>query len=231
MKSYSEITGRYLKQNKKRTVLTIVGIILAISLFSGIGNLFFSMRDNFIQREREQKGNYEVKYSGVSENKLNKLKNNFQIKDYGVSKENNSFILKDDKNGEKTGSDIGKNSSDNNPKIIDLDFYDNSMLNNVMTIDMKEGRKPKAADEIILEKKAKRNLGKKVGDYIEGINMDSEILKKAIKDNPQILFNANEKINLQKSDSKEVKKYKIVGYFDVETSISSNFLWSYRIFR
>ncbi|MCS4469615.1 hypothetical protein JTS96_18985 [Clostridium botulinum] len=40
MKSYSEITGRYLKQNKKRTILTIVGIILAISLFSGIGNLF-----------------------------------------------------------------------------------------------------------------------------------------------------------------------------------------------
>ncbi len=74
MKSYSEITGRYLKQNKKRTVLTIVGIILAISLFSGIGNLFFSMRDNFIQREREQKGNYEVKYSGVSENKVNKIK-------------------------------------------------------------------------------------------------------------------------------------------------------------
>ncbi|HBJ2614597.1 TPA: FtsX-like permease family protein [Clostridium botulinum] len=223
MKSYSEITGRYLKQNKKRTVLTIVGIILAISLFSGIGNLFFSMRDNFIQREREQKGNYEVKYSGVSENKVNKLKNNFEIKDYGVSKENNSFILKDDKNGEKTGSDIGKNSPDNNPKILNLDFYDNSMLNNVMTIDMKEGRKPKAADEIILEKKAKRKLGKKVGDYIEGINMDSEILKKAIKDNPQILFNPNEKINLQKSDSKEVKKYKIVGYFDVETSISSNF--------
>ncbi|MCS4437877.1 ABC transporter permease [Clostridium botulinum] len=223
MKSYSEITGRYLKQNKKRTILTIVGIILAISLFSGIGNLFFSMRDNFIEREREKKGNYEVKYLGVNKDKVNKLSNNFEIKDYGISKENNSFILKDDKNSEKTGSDISKNPSDNNPKIIDLNFYDNSMLNNVMTIDMKEGKKPKAADEIILEKKAKRKLGKKVGDYIEGINLDSETLKKAIKDNPQILFNANEKINLQKSDSKEVKKYKIVGYFDVESSISNNF--------
>lgn len=31
------------------------------------------------------------------------------------------------------------------------------MLNNVMTIDMKEGRKPKAADEIILEKKQREN--------------------------------------------------------------------------
>ncbi|MCS4517226.1 hypothetical protein JTS93_18765 [Clostridium botulinum] len=34
------------------------------------------------------------------------------------------------------------------------------MLNNVMTINMKEGRKPKAADEIILEKEQKQNLEK-----------------------------------------------------------------------
>lgn len=223
MKSYSEITGKYLKQNKKRTILTIVGIILAISLFSGIGNLFFNMRDSLIEKEREQKGNYEVKYLGVTENKINKLKKNFEIKDYGVSKENNSFILKDDKNTEKISNDISKNSSKNNPQILNLDFYDNGMLDNVMTINMKEGRKPKAADEIILEKRAKRKLGKKVGDYIEGINMDSEILKKAIKDNPQSLFNANENTNLEKLIAKEVKKYKIVGYFDVETSMSGNF--------
>lgn len=50
---------------------------------------------------------------------------------------------------------------DNKPKIINLDFYDNSMLNNVMTIKMKEGRKPTAADEIILEKRAKTKFGKK----------------------------------------------------------------------
>ncbi|KEI88726.1 ABC transporter permease [Clostridium botulinum B2 433] len=212
MKSYSEITGRYLKQNKKRTILTIVGIILAISLFSGIGNLFFSMRDGLVTNERKNKGNYEVKYFGVNKDKVNKLSNNFEIKDYGVSKDNNFFILKDDKNKEN------KSAMDNKPKIINLDFYDNSMLNNVMTINMKEGRKPKAADEIILEKRAKTKFGKKVGDYIEANNIDPEVLVKSLKVNSKI----TEQSNLQKLQSNEVKSYKIVGYYEKGVSQTSD---------
>ncbi|KEJ00193.1 ABC transporter permease [Clostridium botulinum A2B7 92] len=212
MKSYSEITGRYLKQNKKRTILTIVGIILAISLFSGIGNLFFSMRDGLVTNERKNKGNYEVKYFGVNKDKVNKLSNNFEIKDYGVSKDNNFFILKDDKNKEN------KSAMDNKPKIINLDFYDNSMLNNVMTINMKEGRKPKAADEIILEKRAKTKFGKKVGDYIEANNIDPEVLVKSLKVDSKI----TEQSNLQKLQSNEVKSYKIVGYYEKGLSQTSD---------
>ncbi|HID0816952.1 ABC transporter permease [Clostridium botulinum] len=212
MKSYSEITGRYLKQNKKRTILTIVGIILAISLFSGIGNLFFSMRDGLVTNERKNKGNYEVKYFGVNKDKVNKLSNNFEIKDYGVSKDNNFFILKDDKNKEN------KSAMDNKSKIINLDFYDNSMLNNVMTINMKEGRKPKAADEIILEKRAKTKFGKKVGDYIEANNIDPEVLVKSLKVDSKI----TEQSNLQKLQSNEVKSYKIVGYYEKGVSQTSD---------
>ncbi|MBD5561641.1 ABC transporter permease [Clostridium botulinum] len=213
MKSYSEITGRYLKQNKKRTILTIVGIILAISLFSGIGNLFFSMRDGLVANERKSKGNYEVKYFGVNKDKVNKLSNNFEIKDYGVSKDNNFFILKDDKNNEN------KSTMDNKPKIITLDFYDDNMLNNVMTIKMKEGRKPKAADEIILEKRAKTKFGKKVGDYIEANNIDPEVLVKTLKADSKITAQSN----LQKLQSNEVKSYKIVGYYDKGVSQTSDF--------
>ncbi|RHW65845.1 ABC transporter permease [Clostridium botulinum] len=213
MKSYSEITGRYLKQNKKRTILTIVGIILAISLFSGIGNLFFSMRDGLVTNERKNKGNYEVKYFGVNKDKVNKLSNNFEIKDYGVSKDNNFFILKDDKNNEN------KSTMDNKPKIITLDLYDDNMLNNVMTIKMKEGRKPKAADEIILEKRAKTKFGKKVGDYVEANNIDPEVLVKTLKADSKITAQSN----LQKSQSNEVKSYKIVGYYDKGVSQTSDF--------
>ncbi|EJO5348981.1 ABC transporter permease [Clostridium botulinum] len=223
MKSYSEITGRYLKQNKKRTILTIIGIILAVSLFSGIGNLFFIMRDNLIERKRQDQGNYEVEYNHIDKEMVNKLSNNLEIKDYGISKEDNSLILKDDKNSKKTISDVSKNSSDNNAKIINLDFYDDSMLNNVMTIDIKEGRRPKASDEIILEKKAKRKIGKKLGEYIGGTGVDSQVLKEAIEKNPKILSSANEKISLQKSDSKEYKKYKIVGYYEKSVTMSNDF--------
>lgn len=106
---------------------------------------------------------------------------------------------------------------DNKPKIINLDFYDNSMLNNVMTINMKEGRKPKAADEIILEKEQKQNL-EKVGDYIEANNIDPEVLVKSLKVDSKI----TEQSNLQKLQSNEVKSYKIVGYYEKGLSQTSD---------
>ncbi|MCS4521375.1 hypothetical protein JTS97_03205 [Clostridium botulinum] len=106
---------------------------------------------------------------------------------------------------------------DNKPKIINLDFYDNSMLNNVMTINMKEGRKPKAADEIILEKEQNK-IWKKVGDYIEANNIDPEVLVKSLKVDSKI----TEQSNLQKLQSNEVKSYKIVGYYEKGLSQTSD---------
>ena len=38
--SYKQITGKYLKTNMKRTLLTIIGIVLSVALISSIG-LFF----------------------------------------------------------------------------------------------------------------------------------------------------------------------------------------------
>ncbi|WP_251862555.1 FtsX-like permease family protein [Clostridium sp. Marseille-Q2269] len=216
MKSYSQITGRYLKENKKRTILTIIGIILAVSLFSGIGNLFFSMRDNLIQRERDEKGNYEVKYNFLDKDKVNKLSNNVEFKDYGVSKEGTVVTVANDKNNKRIND--AKNKSNNNLKIISLNFYDEEMFNYVMKFDMKEGRKPKAADEIILEKKAKRRLNKSVGDYIDAISIDEELLKKGTINKSKSYKVDNANLNLNK-----VKKYKIVGYYEANVSVTDDF--------
>lgn len=35
--SYKKLTVRYLKANKKRSILTLIGIILSVALFSSIG--------------------------------------------------------------------------------------------------------------------------------------------------------------------------------------------------
>lgn len=45
MKSYSDITLKYLKKNKKRTLLTIIGIIISLSLISGVGFLGLSFNE------------------------------------------------------------------------------------------------------------------------------------------------------------------------------------------
>ncbi|MDU7968404.1 MAG: hypothetical protein E7J25_16275, partial [Paeniclostridium sordellii] len=45
MNLYTSLTLRYLKENKKRTIVTIIGIILSTSLICGIGNIFESFMD------------------------------------------------------------------------------------------------------------------------------------------------------------------------------------------
>jgi len=50
MKGYSEITGRYLKVQKKRTILTIIGIVLSVALITSIATMFKSFQDNRIRQ-------------------------------------------------------------------------------------------------------------------------------------------------------------------------------------
>nr|WP_205598671.1 ABC transporter permease [Clostridium niameyense] len=199
-----------MNENKKRTVLTIIGIILAISLFSGIGNLFFNMRDGLVDRKRKSVGNYEVKYCEINKDKTDKLKNNFEISSYGISKENTILGINDGKD----------------KKIVSLDLYDDGMLSNVMTIDIKEGRLPKNSNEIILEKRSKRKFKKEVGDYVQWFKLDSDLVDNEIKNNPEVIKeikNGNLNIDIKKFSLNQVKKYKIVGYYEPDKSFSSNY--------
>lgn len=164
MRTYSEITGRYLKQNKKRTILTITGIILAVSLFSGISTFFFGMRDWFLEHERRSSGNFEVLYRNVTDDKLDRITKNFEVLNYGISIEDaeNVMAIKDHDNFS-----------------VGLNILDGNMLNNVKYFKLTEGEKPAVKGEILLDKRSKVKLKKSVGDYIELYN--SKDVKKHIK--------------------------------------------------
>ena len=45
MNLYTSLTIRYLKENKRRTLVTIIGIILSTALICGIGNICMSLLD------------------------------------------------------------------------------------------------------------------------------------------------------------------------------------------
>ena len=47
--SYKQLTGKYLKANRKRSILTIIGIILSVALISSIGLFFLGIQDTQIQ--------------------------------------------------------------------------------------------------------------------------------------------------------------------------------------
>ena len=73
MSILNDLTIKNLKLNKKRTIVTIVGIILSTALMVGIGLLFSSFQDYMIRETISYNGKYEVEYGDVSLDKLNSI--------------------------------------------------------------------------------------------------------------------------------------------------------------
>ena len=84
MKSYSDITLKYLKKNKKRTLLTIIGIIISLSLIIGVGFLGLSFNEYMYNRAIDNNGDYEFGFSNVDKDVVNTLRNDVDLKNVGV---------------------------------------------------------------------------------------------------------------------------------------------------
>ncbi|MCI9233457.1 MAG: ABC transporter permease [Bacilli bacterium] len=82
MKILNELTIKHLKMNKKRTIVTIIGIILSTALMVGIGLLFSTIQDNSIRTFKEETGDYHALLSGISKNKLDVISNNHHVDSY-----------------------------------------------------------------------------------------------------------------------------------------------------
>lgn len=75
MSILNRLTIKNLRLNKKRTIVTIIGIILSTALMVGIGLLFSSFQDLMIRDTIGYSGKYEAKYNDVDLIKLNDIKN------------------------------------------------------------------------------------------------------------------------------------------------------------
>lgn len=90
MSILNRLTIKNLRLNKKRTIVTIIGIILSTAFMVGIGLLFSSFQDLMIRDTIGYSGKYEAKYNDVDLIKLNDIKNKnftyFYEKPIGFSK-------------------------------------------------------------------------------------------------------------------------------------------------
>lgn len=158
MDSSTQVASRYLKYNKKRTVLTILGIIIAVSLLSSISTLFLSYREGEIENLIKDTGNYEIYYKSLNYPELDKIINNAEMINSGIVK------------ALGTGHIISTNSTQNSKQTaIALKAYNKSAYNVIFkkyfVID--SGRLPLNEDEIVIESRALYSLkNKKIGDNL-----------------------------------------------------------------
>lgn len=152
MRSYSDITLKYLKKNKKRSVFTIIGIILSLSLISGVGFLGLSFRDFMYDRAIKGNGDYEFGIFNVNKDIVNTLMNDVDLEKIGaVTNAVQGYLTLEGK---------GENS-------IYITEQDKTYSTEITSTELTEGEYPKSRKELILNSKAKEVLGINIGDNIK----------------------------------------------------------------
>ena len=148
MNLYTSLTLRYLKQNKRRTLVTIIGIILATALICGIGNICTSFMDYQMRDQIQSSGSFYATFTDMDKEKAEVITKSSGVSEYGYKKNLGSVIL--DK----------KNSTS-----LNINVFDKNTINSFQ-ITLKKGSYPKNESELIVTQDLLNKWNKKIGDKI-----------------------------------------------------------------
>ena len=191
MNLLNKLTSKSLKLNKKRTIVTIIGIILSVALITAVASMAVSFKESYIKFEKSNNGNYHYAFLDVNEKELADFKNNRAIEKYYLTKQLGYAKIEESKNEYKPYA-----------FIIEMD---KQALGN-LGIKLIEGKMPENSNEIVIPTSLKTNgrVDYKVGDVIT-LNIGDRVADgyKLTQINP---YNGEETFEVR-----ETKTYKIVG--------------------
>ena len=153
MQVLTKITIKNLKLNKKRTIGTLVGIILSVALICAVAGMATSLRQSLIQTASSNTGYWHLKLSNINKEDIEKFKNNRDIKDLNII--NDVGYAK-----------LAKSANENRP-YIHLYSLDEKSFNN-MELELVEGTYPQNNNEIAISKSIidDAQVDLKIGDTI-----------------------------------------------------------------
>lgn len=92
MNIINKLTLRHLKENKRRTMVTIIGVIISVAMVTAVSTLFVSFLDLMKQDNINKGGEWHVQYKNLNQEQLDAIKSAentdsvFLRKDLGYSK-------------------------------------------------------------------------------------------------------------------------------------------------
>ena len=196
MNLLNNLTIKNLKLNKKRTIVTIIGIMLSVALITAVATIYSSLIKSLIDFETYQKGNFHVAFFDVPINEIETIKNNRCVEKVHLTSNIGYAKLEGPKNEYK-------------PYIYVKGFTKDSIKE--LSARLVEGRFPENEDEIIIPTHLKTNgrVNLNVGETITldvGTRMSEG--SELTQDNP-FTYEANEEII-----NTTAKTYKIVGIIE-----------------
>lgn len=196
MNILNKFTIKSLKLNKKRTIVTIIGIMLSTALICGVAGLVSSFQNSLIDWARTNDGNYHVTFKNVESNKAQYVTENQKVKDYFISSSLGWANLE----GSKT----------TNKPYLHVLAYDKKALENYGVV-LTDGRLPQNSNEIIITESVLTGarVFLKIGDTIT-LNIGTRKSNDDYYLNDDALYTEDDESIV---DTKE-KTYTIVGFMD-----------------
>ncbi|MDE7253720.1 MAG: ABC transporter permease [Acetatifactor sp.] len=183
---------RSMKNNRKRTVVTIVGIIMATALITGVACLAVSFRASMIEYQKKENGDYHYWFSGVSHENLKYFENNQNIKKLALAGEVGYAALPGSHNPDKPYLYI---------RAIDEEAV------GAMALRLTEGRMPVNSSELVISRHIRANG---LVDYQVGQELVLDIGQR-ISGNWQLHQDTAYTYEEERLETHETKTYTIVG--------------------
>lgn len=199
------LTIKNLKLNKKRTIVTIIGIMLATALIVALSSLVFSFRASVIEREKTVSGDYHYEFYNVPKDEIKYITNNRNVE--------KAYMTKD------IGYSKLENSKNEYKPYLHLQGFSKGALDN-LGIRLINGRMPENENEILISKHIKTNarVTFNIGDTItlkigDRVCIDEQTGEKyeLTQNNP---YNGNDTKYEEYIEEKFTKTYTIVGIIE-----------------
>ena len=204
MNILNKLTIKNLKLNKKRTIVTIIGIILSVALICAVASMVSSFRESLIRFEINRDGNFHYEFSNVDSKTLKEIKNNRNFEKIYISKNVGYLKLDNSKNEDK-------------PYAYLIAMNKITMSN--VSLNLIEGRFPSNDKEIVIPRHLKTNgrIDYKVGDTI------TLYLGDRVSDGYTLNQNNPYHKDEETFDIKDTKTFKIVGIIERPSTIIENY--------
>ncbi|WP_342556090.1 FtsX-like permease family protein [Paenibacillus sp. FSL R7-0652] len=162
MRKYTELTKKYLLGQKKRSILTIVGIILSVTLLTAVGTLAMSYQDKLVRQTIQDYGDYEVSFNGVPGKDVPRIVNQATIGSAGVIHRIGYAIISSTSEKEKNENPFAAPY-----RYLNVKGYDAQAMSKLQ-VQLESGRLPQKPNEIILSSWSLNTFASKpaIGDKI-----------------------------------------------------------------
>lgn len=158
------LTQLNLKMNRKRTIVTVIGIILATALLTAVATMASSLQASLVSYQKQKTGNYHYVFYDVPSDQVKRI-------------EENRNVAQTYKKADIGYASLPGSINEDKPYLYLIAMDQTAMENS--SVKLVEGRLPQNDHEILLSRHIKTNGGV---DYKVGDTLDLSISKRFLPD-------------------------------------------------